>query len=145
MRIQYFIAKSLWIYYLSREWTKNSLSTSRFLFEFNICFVNSLSVWRTNLRYPFHFAKSLWIHYLLGDFIMNTLSVSRIFYEFTNCFAISFWIHFLYRKFTFFAKPLCYHYLFRNFTFESLSYYQNHYEYTFFAISLLIRYEITIE
>ena len=62
----------LWIHYLLRDFTMNSLSFREFTlnpffhYEFTICF-----------------AISKWIYYIFREFTLNTLSVSLIFYELT--------------------------------------------------------------
>ena len=123
----------------------NSLSASRFHYEFTICFANS----------P-------WIHYLFRRITMNFLSFSLFhckntifFRDFTIDFTNFLWIHNLLREFTLNSHLLWdftinsssfslitlnslsfsrTHYLFRGFTLNPL----------FFAKPLWIRYEITM-
>ena len=84
--------------YLFREFPLDSLSASRFLFEFTICFANSPWIhdffFETTMNSLWNHYKttlnSLWTHFRLRDFTRNScffanlLSVSSIFYEFTR-------------------------------------------------------------
>ena len=133
LRIHYeFAMKSLWNHY---ETLWNTI------YEFTICFANSLSVSRIHLGSTILFAKSLWIHYLFHELSMNFLSAPRFLFEstfffanslsftrihlesfllprsrdkFTIFFAISLWIHYLFRQLT--KNLLWIYYLLRDFT-----------------------------
>ena len=125
--------KSIWNHYEFREFSINSLSASGFLFEFSICFANSLFSSQIHYEYIFYleihyeynncFANSLFFH----DFTRNSSFFSRL----IICFANFLWIHYLFREFIlnplFSAKSLSFYYLFRDSTLNSLSYSQNHF------------------
>ena len=139
------LANSLWIHYLLRnfslislffpEFTFNSLSASRFQYEFTI----ESTIEITTLLNPL--SNSPWSpfftrnHQLMNSLCfceinMKSLSTSRFHFEFIVCFENSHWIHF-------FAKSLWTHYLLRNLPLYSLFDSRNHYKFTiFFTISL---------
>ena len=102
----FFFANFLWIHYLFYEFTIGSLSFSRNSTQFTLCILHSLR-----------------IYYLFRELTLNSRSVSRIHFQFTIfilnsyrihtpnslnanshpiCFANSFWIHYLFREFTWF-------------------------------------------
>ena len=89
-----FAIKSLWNHY---EIKMNSLSASRFLFEFTIFIANSLSVPQIHLKSTIYFANYLWIQNLLRDFTMNSPSFSQNHCEFTIYFENLLLIHYLFR------------------------------------------------
>ena len=76
-------ANKLWINYLLREYTMNSLFIFRLPYEFTWCF-----------------ADSLWIYCLYREFSKNSRGVSLILYEFSWCFSNILRIHYLVREFT---------------------------------------------
>ena len=128
----------------------NSLSSSRFHYEFTVCFensawihffrqitMNSLSASQFSFDFAIFFATSLWIHYLNPEITMN----SRFFRDFTMIslfFVKSLWIHSFFREFTIcFATWLCRHYLLHDFAIDSLSFPLTNLEFTiYFAITL---------
>ena len=145
----FFLAKSLWIHYLPRDFTMKSLSVSWIHFESTV-FCKITMDCQITMDFFICYAKSLWIHYLLREFTLNplffrdinmnalsssrfhkqfimfvaiSLSVSRISYGFTISFAISVWIHSLFFKFTIFFTILLgiANSLFRKFPMNSLS------------------------
>ena len=146
----------------------NSLSTSRFLFEFILFFSNSLSVFRIHLESTISCETTMispWNHFKITR---NSSSFSRMSYGFTICFAISFWIHSIFSNslsvlriylestslsnhYDFDIKSLWIHYLLHAFTRNSSSVSQILYKFTicfvifhwiryFFLNSLLIHY-----
>ena len=76
----------LWIHYLLRDFTMNSLPVSRIHLES----VFSLNHYELTIC----FAISLWIHYLIPKIAMNSRCFSRFHYEFTIVFAKSLWVRF---------------------------------------------------
>ena len=108
------------IYFLFREFSmnsqwnrhtinKNSLSVSRFLFEFTMLtrihylfqefILNPLSFSWFHYEFAIYFVISLWIYHLFRDLIMNLLSFYReINIKFTICFAISLGIYHFFAK-----------------------------------------------
>ena len=130
----------------------NSLSASRFPFEYTIFFSKSLWI-------HYFFAKSIWIYYLLRDFTIISLSGSRIHlestfspnqYELTICFAIPLWIHYHFREITMNTLSLTLSridFLFREFCMNSLSVSAIHYLFLEFTImnSLWYHYETTMK
>ena len=87
-----FAMKSLWNHY---EITMNSLFVSRIHYLFREFTLNPLSFFRNHCEFTISFTLSLWKHYLLYDFTMNSLSFSWFHYEFTIYFGNSLWIHYL--------------------------------------------------
>ena len=76
-RIQYeptiYLANSLWIDYLFREYCMNLLSIRRFT-------MNSLSFSWIHHKFIVYFANSLGIYYIFFEFTLNQISISRIRY-----------------------------------------------------------------
>ena len=107
---------SIWIKYLFREFTMNSLSVSRI--QLNLLLFSC-------------------IRFLLREFTLKPLSFPRMHYKYKICFANSPWIHFPFfgitmnslsaRKITlnplFSGKLLWIHYLLCDFSFKSLSFF----------------------
>ena len=126
-----------WIHYLLRDFALNSLSASRMVYKFIICFsLNSLFVSQINLEITIFFCgitmnslwnryettmKSIWIHFLLRDFSLSSLSFSRIHCEFTIYFENSLWIHYLFREFPMNSQSDS------RFYYESTIFLRNHY------------------
>ena len=74
-------ANKLWIHYLFRYYTINSLSVSRILYLFcesTMFLANSLWIYLGFRNSRWIFAKLLWIHCLFREFTINSLSLSRI-------------------------------------------------------------------
>ena len=116
----------------------NSLSASRFLFEFILFFrihylfcEFTLNPRTFSNHYDFDI-KSLWIHYLLNAFTRNSSSFSQILYDVTICVVIFLWIHY------FFPNSLWIHYLLRYINMNSLSISRIHLESTIFCVTTMI-------
>ena len=111
------IAISFWNPYLFCEFTFNSLSSSRFHFEFTIFFANSLLI-------HFLHRESTWSSCLFREFNSNSLLFSRIHFQPTSISRINFWFP------IFFANSLSIYYLFREFTANSQLVSRFHFEFT---------------
>ena len=117
---------SIWIHFLLRDFSLNSLSFSQIHYLFRKLSMNSLSASWFLFESTIYFVISLWIHYLFREFPMNSQSTSRYYYEFTILI----------------AKSLCSHFLFRESTFNTLSDSRN---ISLISLSVsLIHYEIAI-
>ena len=115
-------ANSLWINYIFRRYTLNSL---RIFYLLRECTLNSPSFSRINVEFPLLFGNSLKIHYLFRRFTVNSLCFSLIHFEFTIYFTLN-------------PVSLNLIHLFE-LTINSLSFSQIHFEFTiYFANSLLI-------
>ena len=99
-------SNSLWINYLSREFTIfheiaiNSLFISGNHYKFSLTFANSL--WINSLAYeysmhPLYRWNSLWIYSLLLKFTRHPLYFSRIHHGFTLCYSNSLGIHYIFQ------------------------------------------------
>ena len=118
--------KSLWIHYLFREFTVNSL----------------------------FFREFIWTHYLFQEFTMNLHSFSCNHYEFCVCFAKSLWIHYFFQETTMnsmsifsriHVNSLSFSLIVREHTFDSLSFLPVNFEFTkFFVKSLWIQYVFSV-
>ena len=97
-------AYSPWIHYLFRRITIDSVSASRFHYEYTICFceftINSLLLFRDPMNSLFILPNLLRIHYHCQEFVIKSLYLSHIKNEFTIFNSNSFWIHYLCRVFT---------------------------------------------
>ena len=77
MNLLWIFAKSLWIYYFSREFTMNSVSCPRIHYLLRLFIMNSLSILRNQNTFDFFFANALsilWLNYDLNFCCTNTLS-----------------------------------------------------------------------
>ena len=97
------LAILLWIYYLNREFTANSLWLHEF--TFNSPFITRIHFEfpifsRINFELTIFFSNSLSIHYCFLEFTFNSLSFLRINFEFTICFANALQIHYLFWELT---------------------------------------------
>jgi len=125
---------SLWILNILSKSTMNSLSLSRFDFEFTffeftffwIHFLLHYEFFLFRDLIPYKFPNCSWVHYLFRELTMNWLSFSRIHYGLTILFEIWLWIH----------------YQIINSTINSLSLLSIHGEFTIFS---QIRYEFDYE
>ena len=127
-------AKSIWIHYLLRSFTMNSLTVSRIDLEstsFRQITMNSLSSSRFHFTHTIRFANCQRIHFLFRDLTLNSLSYPRNHY--VNTFSL--WFNYLLLdlslnslsvpriqlKSTFFVILLWIHQIFRLFTLNTLS------------------------
>ena len=129
-RFTIYLANLLWIHYLLREFTGDSLIDREFT-------LNLLSFSWIQYVPIICFANLLWIHYLLREFTrdpficrvltLNLLFLSRIHSQFI----------------IFVANPLSIHYLFREFSMDPLIFSRIHFEFTIsFAYTRWIHYVI---
>ena len=164
-RPQYFHADSIWIRYLLREFTSNSLFVSRIHFQFtnylamHYLFRKSLLIHyffsRIYIEFTIYFAISLWVHYFFCESTLNSESALRIHYQFTFVFVNSFRTDYLCREFNsnsffyantlssqfeftiFFVNSLRIHYFSREFTLNSLSFSKIHFQCTIYFVNSL--------
>ena len=134
------LSVSLWIHFLYRQFTFDSLSIKRIYYlrlfihyrsncfisysifntrihiEFFLCLVNSLWNHFLNREFTIFIANSPWIHYLFCEFTLTWQSASQIIFNFTIFIASSLKIHFI-----IFAKSLWIHHHIREFILNWLS------------------------
>ena len=131
----------LWIHYLLRDFTKNTLCASRFYYGFTIFVVISLGIQHPfreftmetlfiSLKFTLNYENT----HLRPEINLIFLSASWFLYEFTICFANSPWIHY------FFANCFWIHYLLRDFLLNILFFLEITLNSLFFAKSLWIHY-----
>ena len=88
---------------IQTEITIDSVSASRFHYEFTICFAISLWIhylFREFTLNPLFPANSLWIHYLLCEFTMNSKSFSRLYFKFIILIENTLWTSYFLPAFT---------------------------------------------